>query len=171
MTDITIAFRAGIDAVIVDNTLNRGGFTTAVRTVLTARFTQAEGNAWVDAIAAEYNRLGLINNPTYNNLRGSIINATDADEAEALFSALAVSIGALPETAPASESAQLIDLRDERDNINGAIDRCDVLIAAEPAGTVGRLVKEVLREGKRLLRQQKEQVRDAIRNITGDPDN
>ncbi len=170
MTDTAQAFRAGIDAVIADNTLNRGGFADAIRTVLTARFTNAQATDWIDVIAAEYNRLGLINNATYNNLRGSIISASDATEAEALFFALSVTINALPETGPAIDSAQVIDLRDERDNINAAIDRCDVLIAAESAGTIGHLVKEVLREGKRLLRQRKEDVRAQINNITGDPD-
>lgn len=170
MTDIVQAFRAGIDAVIADNTLNRGGFADAIRTVITARFTNAQATAWIDAIAAEYNRLGLINNATYNSLRGSIIGATDAAQAEALFSALGPSINALPETAPAVEAAQLIDLREERDQIDNAIDRCDVLIAAEPVGTVGRMVKDVLRQGKQSLRGHKEDVRQAINNITGDPD-
>lgn len=171
MTDIVEAFRAGIDAVIADNTLNRAGFSDAIQTILTARFSNADSNAWVDAIAAEYNRLGLINNPTYGNLRGSIINATDANEAEALFIALGSTIGALPETAPAVASGRLIDLRDSRDNIDAGLDRLQALIDAEPSGTIGRFVKEVLRNGKDLLRAEKQRLRDEIRNITGDPDN
>jgi hypothetical protein len=171
MTTLNEAFRAGIDAVIADNSLSRGDFGDAMRTVLTANFSPSEATALVDAIAAEYNRLGLISNPTYNNLRGMIIGAASADQAEALFEALGAGIGLLPEVAPANLSAQLIDLRDERDNVDGAITRLDDLIAAEPPGTVGRLVKETFRFGKDQLRQQKEQLRDAIRNITGDPDN
>ena len=168
MTTTSDAYQAGIDAVIADNTLNMNGFEAALRTVLTARFTSAEADAWVTAIVAEYFRLGLINASTYNRLRASIID--DAVAARALFDALAVSINGLPETVPALESAQLIDLREDRDNVDAALDRCDVLIAAEPGGTVGRLVKEVLRDGKNSLRQHKQQLRDQIQNITGDPD-
>ena len=170
MTNINEAFRAGIDAVVADNGLNRGGFADAIRTILTQRFSNAEATAWIDAIAAAYEAVGIINNPTYNNLRGAIINAADADEAEALFNALGASITTLPETRPAIDAAEIIDLRDERDNIDAAITRCDTLISGEPAGTVGRLVKEVLRNGKDLLREQKRAVRERIEIITGDPD-
>ncbi len=167
MTTINDAWQAGIDAVVADNTLNRAGFVDALQTVLDRRFSNGDGNAWCDAVAAEFNRLGLINQPTYNRLRANIID--DPVAHRALFDALGT-IGQLPETLPALQSAQLIDLRDERDSVNGAITRCDELIAAEPGGTVGRLVKDVLREGKRNLRGFKEQLRDQIRNITGDPD-
>lgn len=171
MTDTTEAFRAGIDAIIADNTLNGGGFNDAIRTVLTDNFSNAEAGAWRDAIAGVYAQVGLINNPTYNNLRGSIINAADGDEAEALFNALGGAIAVLPETQPAQSSARLIDLRDERDNFDAALDRADVLIAAEPSGTVGRFIKEILRNGKDLLRAEKRSVREQIEVITGDPDN
>lgn len=162
------AYQAGIDAVVADNGLNRGGFTDAIQTIITDGLSNAEGNAYVDAIAAEFNRLGIINNPTYNNLRSNIIN--DSVLHRSLYDALAVSLNALPEAEAVLESAELTRMRDERDNVTAAIDRCDALIAAEPAGTVGRLVKEVLREGKRELRQHKQRLRDAIQNITGDPD-
>lgn len=167
MTTINEAWQAGIDAVVADNTLNRGGFTDALQTVITDGLSNAEGNAWVDAIAVEFNRLGLINNPTYNNLRGNIIN--DPVLHRSLFDSIGT-IGFLPETAPVQEAAQLTTLRDERDNVDAALARVDVLIAAEPNGTVGRQVKDILRAGKRELRQYKEQLRDQIRNITGDPD-
>lgn len=167
MTDTTQAYRAGIDAVIADGTLNKGGFADAIRTVLTARFSNADAIAWIDAIAVEYNRLGLINNPTYNNLRNSI---NDADISEALFDSLA-SVAQLPEGQPASASALLIDLRETRDNIDAAIDRLQAIIDAEPGGAVGRLVKEIQRNGKDLLRNEKQQVRTQIQSITGDPDN
>ena len=85
------------------------------------------------------------------------------------FDSLAT-IGQLPETQPAAEALRLLALRDDRDNIDAAIDRCNVLIAAEPGGTVGRLVKEVLRGGKDQLRGYKEDVRAQIKQITGDPD-
>lgn len=168
MTTPADAWQAGIDAVVADNTLNRGGFVDALQTVLVRRFTNQEGNDWVDAIAARFDSLNIINNPTFNNLRGHIID--DPVAHRDLWDSLAVTILQLPESLPAIESARLIELRDERDNIDGAIDRCNVLIDAEPPGTVGRLVKEVLRGGKNELRGQKERLRDEIRNITGDPD-
>ena len=168
MTDIALAYQAGIDAVVADNTLNRGGFVDAMQTVITDNLSNAEGNAYVDAVAAEFNRLGIINNPTYNNLRGNII--ADPAVHTSLYAALAVSLNALPEAQPVIDAAELTKLRDERDNVDAAITRCDDLIAAEPAGTVGRLVKEVLRNGKRELRSHKQSLRDAIRNLIGDPD-
>jgi len=163
------AFEAGIDAVIADNTLSRGGFADAIRTVLTADFSNAEATAWVDAIAVEYNRLTIINNPTYNNLRGHIIAVTK-DPALALWDAIQGTINGLAESAPAVRSAQLLELRELRDNADAALTRMDVLIAAEPAGSVGRLVKDQLRIGKQNLRDLKQNARDAIQALTGDPD-
>ncbi len=162
------AYQAGIDAVVADNTLNRGGFVDAMQTVITDGLSNAEGNAYVDAVAAEFNRLGQINNPTYNNLRNNII--ADPVLHRSLWDALAVSLNALPEAEPVILAGQLTQLRDERDNVDAALTRSDDLIAAEPGGTVGRLIKEVLRNGKQLLRQRKQELRDQIRNITGDPD-
>jgi len=169
MTTTAEAYNAGIDAVIADNTLNRGGFVDAMQTVITSGLSNAEGNAFVDAIAVVYESLGIINNPTYNNLRGEII-AEGAPVSKDLFDALAVRINAMPEAVPVIQAAQLLDLRDERDQVDAAIDRADVLIAAEPGGTVGRFIKSILREGKNQLRQHKQAVRDQIQNLTGDGD-
>lgn len=169
MTTLAEAFEAGIDAVIADNTLNRSGFVDAMQLVITSGLSNAEGNTFVDAVATFYNVNGIINNPTYNNLRGEIINEGDA-VAKSLFGNLAVGINALPEAAPVIQAAALVGLRDERDMIDAAITRMDDLIAAEPAGTVGRLAKDIFRDGKLLLRQRKQAVRDEIQNLTGDPD-
>lgn len=169
MPEVRDAWEAGVQAVIADNTLNRGGFVDALQTVITQGLSNAEGNAYVDAVAVEFNRLGIINNPTYNNLRGEIINEGETT-AMAQFDALAIALNGLPEAEPVIDAATLMTLRDARDNVDAAITRLDDLIAAEPAGTVGRLVKETFREGKRLLRQHKQELRDQIRNITGDPD-
>jgi hypothetical protein len=169
MTTIREGYEAGVDAVIADNTISRGEFVDAVQTVITAGLSNAEGNAWVDAVAVEYNRLGQHNNPTYNSHRGFIISAGKT-VAMALFAGLDRNISGLPESLPVVNAAQLTLLREERDSIDAAIDRMDVLIAAEPGGTVGRLVKDELREGKQRLRQRKEAVRAAIQAITGDPD-
>lgn len=167
MTTYNDGWQAGIDAVVADNTLNRNGFVDAIQTVLTARFTQDNGRDWVDAVAVEFERLGIINNGTYNNLRGHII--TDPVAHRALFDSLST-VAQLAETRVAATSADLIGLREERDNINNALDRLDVLIAAEPNGIVGRLVKQTLRQGKDSLQVRREDVRNQIRTITGDPD-
>lgn len=163
------AFEAGVDAVLADNTLSRSGFVDAIQTVITSGLTNQEGNDWVDAIAAEYNRLDQINNPTFNSLRGDIIargNGTTMD----IWDAFNVNISGLVESVAVIEAATLTSLREERDNIDGAIDRFDVLIAAEPNGTVGRIVKDEMRGSKVRLVDRKQRVRDLIRNITGDPD-
>lgn len=169
MTTVADAYNAGVDAVIADNTLNRGGFVDAIQTVITQGVSNAEGNAFVDALAAEFANLNFINNPTYNNLRSLIIDS-GADTAKAQFVALANTINQLPESLPLMQAASLLDLRADRDNINDAIDRLEVLRAAEPNGVVGKLVKQVLQEGKNQLRQYRQQVRDAIQSATGDPD-
>ena len=169
MTDTVQAFRAGIDAVFADNALSAGDFNSALQSVLTAQFSNADAAAWRDAIPVELNRLELCNNPTYVSMRNQFILASTAQRAEDLFAAL-TTINALPETEPALLSARLIDLREDRDEVNNALARCDVLIAAEPAGTVGKLVKDVLRQGKDSLRGYREQLRTEIQNITGDPD-
>lgn len=168
MATVADAWQAGIDAVVADNTLNRGGFVDAMQTVITSNLSNAEGNAYVDAVAAEFERLGIINNPTYSNLRSNIIS--DPVVHRNLYDALAVTINALTEAEPVIQAAELTRLREDRDEADNAIDRLDVLIAAEPNGAVGRLVKDVMREGKRQLRQYKQEVRDQIRNIIGDPD-
>ena len=168
MATIEEAWQAGIDAVVADNTLNRGGFVDAMQAVITSNLSNAEGNAYVDAVAAKFQELNQINNPTYNNLRGNII--ADPVVHRALYDALAVVLNALPEAVPVLQAADLTRLREDRDNADAAITRCDDLIAAEPGGPVGRLVKDVLRDGKRLIREYKQSVRDEIRNIVGDPD-
>ena len=167
MSTYNDAWQAGIDAVVADNTLNRQGFVDALQTVITIQFSNQEGNDWVDAVAAEFERTNIINNPSYNNLRGHIID--DPVKHRAAFDALAT-VGRLPETVPAINALRLLELREDRDNIDAAIDRCNVLIAAEPGGPVGRLVKEVLRKGKEDLRGYKQDVRQQIQQITGDPD-
>ena len=163
------AYQAGIDAVVADNTLNRGGFVDAMQTVITSNLSNAEGNAYVDAVAAEFNRLGLINNPTYNNLRNNMI--ADPVLHRGLYDALATTLNALPEATPVLEAAQLTELREDRDNADAAITRLDDISAAEPGPpAVRRLVREILRDGKRQIREHKQNVRDQIRNILGDPD-
>ena len=170
MTTVAEAWAAGIDAVIADNTLNRSGFVDAMQTVITTGLSNSEGNAYVDAVAGVYASLGIINNATYNNLRAEIINE-GADVAKNLYEALAANVFSVPEFEPVDEAAKLQDLREERDNADAAVDRLQELIDAEPPGPIARLVRPVLRDGKRLIVERKQAIRDEIRNITGDPDN
>jgi hypothetical protein len=169
MTTLQEAFDAGIDAVIADNSLNRGGFVDAMQTVISRGLSNAEGNAFVDAVAVFYEQNGIINNPTYNNLRNEIVNE-GADVAKRLFLNLGAGINALPEAVPVNNAARLQDLREDRDQIDAGLTRLDELIAVEPPGTVGRFVKDILRQGKQQLRQYKQEVRDQIQNLTGNPD-
>lgn len=163
------AYEAGVDAVIADNTTNKGAFADAIRTVLTSDFTNAQATDWIDALVIEYDRIGQLNSSTFGQWRGQIIDNGKATALD-LWDALQVTITGLPETVPAIESATLIALREERDNIDAAIDRFDVLIAAEPSGTVGRIVKEEMRGSKARLRDRKQRVRQLIETMTGDPD-
>ena len=166
MTTISDLYQAGIDAIVANNTINMNGFESAIKAVVPG-ISNAESDAWVTALLAEYLRLGL-GNGNYTNLRSGIIS--DPIAARALFDALAVSINGLPESVPLNNAAILFFLREDRDQVNAAITRCDDLIAAEPSGTVGRLVTDVLRDGKLQLRKYKQQIRDQIQNITGDSD-
>jgi hypothetical protein len=141
-----------------------------MKTVITDNLSNAEATDFIDALAVLYGDLGQLNPPgTYNKLRGDILSDGDV-LAKAKFRALAVVVNALPEALPVNQAADITRLRDDRDQADAAITRCDDLIAAEPGGTVGRLVKDILRQGKNELRQYKQQVRDEIRNLLGDPD-
>lgn len=168
MTTVTDAWQAGIDAVVADNTLGRGGFVNAMQTVITSGLSNQEGNNYVNAVATDFNRLGQINNPSYNNLRGNII--ADAVLHRSLYDALATSLNALPEALPVISAARLTELRADRDQVDAAITRVDEIITNEPPSRVRRLVRDAIRPGKDLLRQHKQALRDEIRNITGDPD-
>lgn len=160
----------GLDAVIADNTLNRQGFVDAMQTAITSGLRNQEGNDWVDAISVEYSTLELCSNPTYVSWRNqALLNPTRA-AVIAMFDALNRTITGVPAFVPVGQAIDLFNLRENRDNIDTALDRFDVLIAAEPNGAVGRLVKEQMRESKQRLRELKQNVRAAIQAITGDPD-
>jgi hypothetical protein len=166
MTTSTDAYQAGIDAVVADNALTRGGFIDAIQATVTGIDNQ-EGGDWVDAIAVEFARLGVINNPTFNNLRGNIID--DAVAHRELFDALST-LGRMAETQVIDSHVELMTLREDRDNTNDALDRLDVLITNEPAGPARKQVREVLRQGKDALKGERELIRQRIQQITGDPD-
>ena len=164
MTTIVDAFKAGIDAVIADPTINRSAFVDAVQTVITQRLSNQEGNDWVDAIAVEYNRLGIINQPTYNRLRNHI-ESEGADVANELFIALQAVITLLPESAEPISAVRIMDLRNERDEINTSI----ATMQGFQTGATAQ-VREALRQGIESLRQHRENVRAQLRGLIGDPD-
>lgn len=164
MTTITEAFEAGVDAVIADNTLNKNGFRDAVKTVIVQRLSNAEATAWIDALIVEYERLGIINNPTYGNWRSELISE-GAATAMALFDALAVSINSLPESAQPNIAVRVINLRAARDEINTSISTVQGFKAGET-----QQVKEALDQGVIHLQALREAVREELRGITGDPD-
>lgn len=160
------AYQAGIDAVVADNALTRGGFIDAIQATING-IDNAEGGAWVDAIAVEFERLAIINNPTFGSLRGHII--ADPVAHGELFDVLST-LGRMAETQVIDLHAELMTLREDRDETNNALDRLDILIAAEPPGPTRKLVVDVLRQGKTSLRGNKEQIRQRIQQLTGDPD-
>jgi hypothetical protein len=162
MTTLSDAWQAGIDAVVVDNTLSKGDFADAMRTVITSNFSNGEATSLIDAVATEFNRVGVINNPTYGNLRSNIIN--DAVAHKALFDSLST-IGQLGEAKPAEAALELIELRAERDEINTSI----TTMQGFKTGAT-RQVKDALNQGIENLRGHKEQIRQRIQQITGDPD-
>ena len=163
MTTLGDVWQAGIDAVIADNTLNRQGFVDAMQTVITSGLSNAEGNDFVDAVAAEYNRIGTINNPSYSSMRGDIISRGSV-ASRSFFDAL-TTIGQLPETLPVSHALELQGLREDRD----AIDVDIVTMQGFKTGAT-KLVREALNLGIEQLREHKRSVREQIGNITGDPD-
>ncbi len=158
MTTNADAYQAGVDAVIADNTLNQNGFEDAVRTVATG-ISNAEADAWVTAIYTEYERIGIINNPTYGNLRNEIINE-GAATARALFEALSVSINAFPESASVNADIRKIELRTERDEVDANITILQGLKTGQP-----RQVKDALNIGINELRGFKQRVIDELRNL------
>lgn len=162
MTTNADAFMAGVDAAILDNTLNRGGFADAVRTVATINVSDAEAKAWIDAIATEYERLGIINNATYGALRSEVISE-GATVARALFEALATTINAMPEDSPINFSVRKTDLRAERDEVDGNITTLQGLKTGQP-----KQVKEAIDLGINELRGHKERVKTELVNL-GDP--
>lgn len=154
------AWAAGIDAVIADNTLNRGGFADAIRTVATLS-NNGETTDWIDAIAVAFEGIGIINNPTYSALRNEIVNE-GAVVARGQFDALSTLVNGLPETAPINLGLRKVDLRAERDEV-------DVSITTMVAFKVGqtRQVKDALQLGIDRLREYKQSVKDELKGING----
>ncbi len=70
--------------------------------------SDADGNAWWDAVAATYESLGIINQPTYTQLRNEV-NQAGAVAATDLFDALISRINSMPESVPVNAALQAGD--------------------------------------------------------------
>lgn len=162
MTTITDAYEAGIDALIADNTLNRGGFADAIRTVVDQAYSDAEAKDWIDQLSAEYQRVGQINNDTFGSFRAKII-ADGKGLSLIRFEALSQSISLLPATKDIDKALDLIDLRAERDEADANLDILRDLKDGQP-----RQVREAIQIGLDQLRAHKQQTRDQIQALTGD---
>lgn len=165
MTNLSDAYEAGIDALLADNALTRGGFADAIRTVVNQAYSGAEAKAWIDQLSGEYQRVGQINQDTFGSFRAKII-ADGKALALLRFEALAVSVSSLTESATINTAIELINLRAERDEADGNI---DILVGLKPGQP--RQVREAIQLGIDQLRGYKQQVRQSIQVITGDPDN
>ena len=76
----------------------------------------AEARQWWNAVAAEYARLNIINQPDYRQLRGHVIGSEGP--ANELFDALATAINSLPESDEVNKGLD----RQNRDDDLAAID-------------------------------------------------
>jgi len=71
-----------------------------------ADVTNAEGNAWFDAIAGLFESLGLTKASTYGALRNRVAN-TEGKVSQRLYAALLKNIMALPETSPVERALRI----------------------------------------------------------------
>lgn len=163
MTTLNDAYEAGVDAVIADNTISKNGFENAIQALVTT-LNNADADTWVTELVGDYERLDIINNPTWANFRSNIIS-DGKPLAMDVFAGLEASITLLPTTPQVREDINLMDLRIERDEVNTSI---VTMQGFKPGQT--KQVKDALDIGVDALRLRKEQVRSEIRDITGDPD-
>jgi hypothetical protein len=103
------------EAVIADNALTRGEAGDVIE-VFGPTMPGAAARNWIDAIATQYESLGIINNPTWASLRSEIINEGVA-KSMALFGAMASGINSLPESIPINEAIQIQSNEDIKSTI------------------------------------------------------
>lgn len=154
------AWQAGIDAVIADNSLNRGGFADAIRTVATLS-NNGETTDWIDAIATAWEGIGIINNPTYSSLRNEIINE-GALIARGQFDALQTLVNGLPASGPINIGLRKILLRDERDQVDTNITTLQGFKAGQ-----NNQVRDAISIGIDRLREYKQAVKDELQGLNG----
>jgi len=152
------AWQAGIDAAIADNSISKGDFADAIRTVAVLS-SNAEVTTWIDEIAIGWEGVGIINNPTFSSLRNEIVNE-GALVARAQFEALLTLVNALPSTLPINADLEKVELRAERDQVDGNIVTLQDLKVGQ-----NRQVKEAINLGINNLREYKESIRDRLRGL------
>ena len=96
MSTLQDAYNAVVDAVIIDPALSRND-AGAIIEAFGPTMTGAESKGWLDEMAAEYDSLGIINNPTWAGLRNGIVNDGDVASKD-LADALEARIAELPLT-------------------------------------------------------------------------
>ena len=145
------AFGAFIDAVIADPTLSKSDAGDIIAT-FGAGISGQEARDYLEAVAAGYETIGVINNPTYAALRNEIA-AEGNPTSTAMYAALEPTVTNLPETFPISTGIRKQYLRGERDQVDANI----VTMQGFKVGAA-RQVKEALGLGIDSLRGYKEQV-------------
>ena len=149
------AWQAGIDATILDNTISKNEFADAIQTVATLN-SNPEVALWIDEIVASFDSIGVINNPTFNSLRAEIINE-GAVVSRAQFGSLQTLVNNLPSTTPINEGLRMLELRSERDQVNGNIVTLNTLKVGQ-----NRQVREAINLGIDDLRAYKQRLTEEL---------
>jgi hypothetical protein len=145
------AFEAFIDAVIADPSLTKGDAGDIIAS-FGAGISGPESRDYLDAVAAGYETIGVLNNPTYAALKNEIVNE-GKPTSMAMYAALESTVNALPETVPINDGIRITYLRDERDQVDANIVTMVGFRVGQP-----RQIKEALNLGIDSLRGYKEQV-------------
>lgn len=121
--------------------------------------TDADGNAFWDALAVEFDRLNIITPGTYVGLRNWANNNEDA--ANNAFVALGTSVQSLPETLPVNDAIRLQENTDELGDVPAAQ---AILEGFKTGGTskTDQLVDQALQIGIDSLDGRAEQLGDEI---------
>lgn len=116
MSTLTDAWRAWTAEAQINPPPSLDDSTNIIQT-FGSTLSDADGDAWWEAVADEYNRLGIINPPSYVGLR----NYADGNEqgANDLFDALQSAVLLLPETRPVTDAISLQTAIDDQSAIPG----------------------------------------------------
>lgn len=123
--------------------------------------TDREGDAWFVAVATTYNRLGIISQPTYVQLRAEV-NQTGEAGSNDLFDALQGRIVSLAETRVVVAALDLEALTREFEAIDGNIST----IERNKTETTDRTLIVAYNEGIRVLQQRQSDLKDILAQRT-----
>lgn len=152
------AWQAGIDATILDNSISKGDFADAIRTVATTN-NNADVIAWIDDIAIGWEGIGIINNPTFASLRNEIVTE-GAVVSRAQFESLQTLVNAMASSDPINEALRILELRSERDQVDA-----NILTMTSFKPGENRQVREALSLGINDLRAYKQSLTDQLQAI------